>query len=141
MTSDLTPPNAPNLPEPGTQLIPEPEAAPTLALGRADGPTAAFPPPYTPTDVLTPPEASPRVRWAGIVWGALFAAIAAVMLWTLTDATRRGAIHDWMLTLSPSTVTPGAVVGFSLLALGILLLVGGGVALLRRAQLRAALDR
>ncbi|MCR2809013.1 MULTISPECIES: hypothetical protein [unclassified Microbacterium] len=113
MTSDLTPPS----PYADPAFLPEP-APPAEAT----------------------PLARPRIRWAGIVWGTFFAAIAVVMLWTLTDPMRRGAIRDWILALSPTSVTPGTVVGVSLLVLGVLLLVGGRVAVLRRAQVRATGD-
>ncbi len=86
-------------------------------------------------------DARPRIRWAGIVWGTFFAAVSGVMLWALlTAAAQRDAVRDWILALSPTSVAPGTVAAFSLLTLGVLMLVGGAVALLRRAQVRAAVD-
>lgn len=87
------------------------------------------------------PAAVPRIRWAGIVWGSFFALLAATGLWTLAEASRRAVIHDWLLTLTPGSINPGVIVGFSVLAVGLLLLIAGGVALLRRAQLRATIER
>lgn len=89
--------------------------------------------------IAEPAHPAPRIRWAGIVWGSVFVVVAAVALGQLADASRREAIHEWLLTLTPATVSPGAVVGFVVLGLGVLLLVGGAVALLRRAQVRATI--
>ncbi|WP_127476912.1 hypothetical protein [Microbacterium sulfonylureivorans] len=87
----------------------------------------------------TPP--APRVRWAGIVWGAVFALIAVTALWVLAEASRLAAVHEWLLTLSPAELHPGWVIGIVVLAGGLLLLILGGVALLRTAQLRATVER
>lgn len=103
-----------------------------------DPPAAAdwAPPPYAPDVVATPAAGTvypaPRIRWAGIVWGIVFALIAAVSLWVLAAASRREAIRDWVLTLSPDTVSPGVVAGVLVLVVGGLLLIVGGIALLRR---------
>lgn len=88
-----------------------------------------------------PVPTTPRIRWAGIVWGAVFSAAAASALWILASATRRESIHAWLLTLGPESINPGAVVGFVVLAVGLLLVILGGVALLRRAQVRATIER
>lgn len=91
--------------------------------------------------VAVPSAHAPRIRWAGIVWGAFLAFLAGTGLWTLAEASRRAAVHDWFLTLAPGSVNPGFIVGFSILAIGLLLLITGGVALLRRAQLRITIER
>lgn len=77
------------------------------------------------------PEERPRVRWAAIVWGLLFAAIAAGTLAILLRPESRDAFAEWAFALSPLTVTL-----YGLLALGALVLVGGLAGLLRRAQRR-----
>jgi len=69
------------------------------------------------------------VRWAGIVWGLVLAAIAALALWLLTDAGRQAAVTDWMLTLSPAAAT-----AYGVLVVGAFALVAGLVGLVRRAQ-------
>lgn len=87
----------------------------------------------------TPPATDadgPRTRWAGIVWGLFFAAAALGGLWVVTDSSRRGSIVVWA-----SALTPGAIVAYSLLALGVLILVAGLVGLLRRGQRRLTLRR
>jgi hypothetical protein len=111
------------------------DTEPTTAL---DPPAIAdwTPPPYVPEVTLAPVPASthtpPRIRWAGIVWGLVFAFIAALSLWVLASASRREAIRDWVLTLSPDTVAPVVVVGIAVLVIGAALLIVGGIALLRR---------
>lgn len=79
------------------------------------------------------PTAGPRIRWAAIVWGLLFAAIAAGTLLTLLSPERRDAFAAWAVSLSPTTVML-----YGLLAVGALVLVLGLVGLLRRAQRRLA---
>jgi hypothetical protein len=114
--------------------------APTLPIAPAPSGTFVAASPSGPGDLAAeyPPA---RVRWAGIVWGAFFATLAALALPVLTDASRRSAIHDALLGLSPATVNPGAIVGFVVLGIGVLTLIAGGVALLRRAQLRTTIGR
>ncbi|WP_244632102.1 MULTISPECIES: hypothetical protein [unclassified Microbacterium] len=51
----------------------------------------------TTTDATTPP----RTRWAAIIWGLLFATIAAVALGQLADATRRETIADALMGMTP----------------------------------------
>ena len=72
---------------------------------------------------------SPRTRWAAIIWGLLFAAIAATALWMLADDDRRTAVADGIVTLTPTTILT-----IVLLTVGVLLLVGGAAGLVRRAQ-------
>lgn len=85
------------------------------------------------TPTTTEPTTAPRTRWAAIIWGLLFAAIAAVALGQLADATRRETIADALMTMTPTTIT--AIV---LLTAGVLLLVGGAAGLIRRAQRKLA---
>ncbi|GAA5038437.1 hypothetical protein ACFQRL_01605 [Microbacterium fluvii] len=75
----------------------------------------------------------PRIRWAGIVWGAVFAAIALIALRTLGDPGSRTAAMSWIETLDA-----GSAVAYGLLGMGALVLVTGLVGLLRHAQRRAA---
>lgn len=80
------------------------------------------------TETITPP----RTRWAAIIWGVLFAAVAASSLWLVADDERRAGIADWTLTLTPTTVS-----ALMILTVGVLLLVAGSAALLRRGQRRS----
>lgn len=80
-------------------------------------------------DARQPAELRPRIRWAGIVWGLVFAAIAATMLWIVLEPARIAAVLDWWATL-----TPAGLILTVLLVLGGLLLVAGLSALGRRAE-------
>ncbi|MFB8145692.1 hypothetical protein ACFC1W_02995 [Microbacterium sp. NPDC056003] len=126
--------------EPTAPLSPAPLAPPPLALAPPPVATAG------PTDaaaVAASPAAlaEPRVRWAGIVWGAVFAMLAGFALWVLAEASRLDAVREWLRSLSPADLQPGWVIGVTVLAGGVLLLILGGVALLRSAQLRMAVER
>lgn len=79
------------------------------------------------------PVTTPRTRWAAIVWGLLFAAVAAWGLWILGDDARSDQIAAWA-----STMTPNTLVALLLLALGVLALVTGAAGLFRHAQRRRA---
>lgn len=85
------------------------------------------------TPTITEQTTSPRTRWAAIIWGLLFAAIAALALGQIADATRRETIADALLTLTPTTL-----VTIVLLSVGVLFLVGGTAGLIRRAQRKLA---
>ncbi|MDF2508774.1 MAG: hypothetical protein K0Q52_2633 [Microbacterium sp.] len=85
------------------------------------------------TPTISETITSPRTRWAAIIWGLLFAGIAAVALGVLADADRREGLADALLALTPTTIT--AIV---LLTAGVLLLVGGAAGLIRRAQRKLA---
>jgi apolipoprotein N-acyltransferase len=89
-------------------------------------PTAPAAPAFH-SEALTPP----RTRWAAIVWGLLFATVAAVSLWLIADADRRAGVSDWALSLTPVTIST-----LLILTIGVLLLVAGASALLRRVQRR-----
>lgn len=103
-------------------------AAVSSTAGSAAGPAALSAVPAEPT--------SPRTRGAAIVWGLLFAAIAAFGIWTLTNDDRRAGTADWITTLTPNTVY-----SLVLLAIGVLILVGGAVGLIRHTQRRVAPQR
>ena len=111
--------------------------APDDMTARLDAPPPAAAAPVPATECPAVP-AAPRVRWAGIVWGSVFALVAIAALWTLAEASRLAGIRDWLLTLSPAELHPGWVIGIVVLAGGLLLLILGGVALLRNLQLRNA---
>lgn len=85
---------------------------------------------YSPasSDAVTP-LTRPRVRWAGIVWGLVLAAIAATALWVLADAERVDAVRQWFMGL-----TPAAVAAYVALTVGALALVAGLVGIARRVQ-------
>ncbi|TGY39407.1 hypothetical protein E5344_02035 [Microbacterium laevaniformans] len=95
--------------------------------------------PASAADALAPdaPEAlqRPRIRWAGIVWGLVFAALATV-----------GAALTWTpralenLSMIVPQLSGTTLVAATLMALGALALISGLVGLLRHAQ-RAATRR
>lgn len=78
----------------------------------------------------------PRIRWAGIVWGLVFVAVAMVGA-ALTWAP--GALDD-LATIVPQLDAATLVAG-TLMALGALALICGLVGLLRHAQSAAARRR
>jgi len=109
---------------------------PTLPLG----PFESLDPLETPTSPATatedPAEATlprPRTRWAAIVWGLVFATIAVGGVWLTAAPPRLDAALAWIGDLDA-----GGAVAYGLLAVGALLLVGGLVGLLRRAQVAAS---
>lgn len=73
----------------------------------------------------------PRTRWAGIVWGTIFAAIALATALIVTSPERRDAFGGWLASL-----TPGGFVLVGVLAFGCLILVLGLLAAARRLQRR-----
>lgn len=81
------------------------------------------------TPTITETTTPPRIRWAAIIWGLLFAGIAATALWMLSDADRRATVADGVLSLTPTTI-----VTMILLTIGVLLLVTGAAGLVRRVQ-------
>lgn len=76
-----------------------------------------------------PAPTGPRVRWAGIVWGFVLAALAGTALWVLVDGERRDAVAAWFTSL-----TPAAAIAYVVLVVGALALVAGLVGIARRAQ-------
>ncbi|WP_347978239.1 hypothetical protein [Microbacterium sp. ProA8] len=109
--------------------------------------TAVLPPPYVdtrppawqaPAQTAVPerpaPAASvdltgPRIRWAGIVWGLVLAAIAATALWILLDPARQAVLTSWLVGLNPATA-----IAIAVLLLGMFALITGVVGIARRAQ-------
>ena len=89
-------------------------------------PSAAPPAPSTPAP-STP--ALPRVRWAGIVWGAVFAALGITVMSVLSSDASRYSFAVWAQSLGPWGAGLVAVV-----ALGALLLVTGVLGAIARAQ-------
>jgi len=87
---------------------------------------------HTPDDAIAPERPPrPRVRWAGVVWGLVFAASAAAGIWLASGEDRVDEIVAWLQDLAPATA-----IGYGILAVGGLLLITGIVGLLRRAQRR-----
>ncbi len=89
-------------------------------------------------DALTSPlqaptSQRPRIRWAGIVWGVVFAALA---LAGMSLTSQPGSLDDFAGRLLTTSV--GAVIGYGLLAVGALVLIIGLVGLLRHAQVALA---
>jgi len=81
------------------------------------------------TDESAPPATGPRTRWAAVVWGLTFAAIAAAG-YAVTSSTR--ATATLIDTIADAKVGPAVAVG--LLVLGGLVAVAGVAGLLRAAQ-------
>lgn len=71
----------------------------------------------------------PRTRWAAILWGALFAALAGYGVWFSADPDHLDGMVSFARTVSIQTL-----VGYGALALGVLVLMIGLVALARRGQ-------
>ena len=104
-------------------------AAPTLPLvppGPASAPAA---------DTAPATRRGPRVRWAGIVWGTAFAALAGTGFWLASTTDRTEDLGVWAVELPPATAITGAVI-----VIGAVVLLIGLVGVLRRAQ-RAVGDR
>ncbi|QDE36502.1 hypothetical protein FIV50_03490 [Microbacterium foliorum] len=70
-----------------------------------------------------------------MVWGVLFAAVAATSLWLIADDDRRSGVADWALTLTPVTIST-----LMILTIGVLVLVTGASALLRTVQRRTTVS-
>ena len=77
------------------------------------------------------PGSTARVRWAGILWGTIFAAIGLATALIVTSPDRRDAFGGWL-----GTLTPGGFVLVGVLTLGCLILVLGLLAAVRRLQRR-----
>jgi len=117
----------------------------TTRANGVDDATQRFDELVTTTDIPTPPPAPPAstiegvdtdaavsrptVRWGALVWSLIFAGIAATTLWVVVDSGRRTALGDWLLDLSPV-----AAWLYALLVLGVLVVVFGLVALIRRRE-------
>ncbi|MFC7788832.1 hypothetical protein ACU045_07585 [Microbacterium sp. MAHUQ-60] len=109
----------PSTPLPSTS---EPSAG-GVTIPPADAvPTASAPP--------------PRTRWAAIVWGVCFVAIAWLGIAMLSSRGRQEDVADWLAALTPGTIT-----AFLLLLIGVLVLITGAVGLIRRGQRRGSAAR
>ncbi|KZE89221.1 hypothetical protein [Microbacterium sp. TNHR37B] len=83
-----------------------------------------------------PVPLQPRTRWAAIVWGIVFGALALGGLALVSDGTRFADVVAWSADLQLATV-----IGYGLLVVGSLALILGAVGLLRRAQVTLARRR
>lgn len=79
------------------------------------------------------PLPHPRIRWAGIVWGLVFAALAYGGILAATGPDPVGRLSDWV-----QQVQPVPLIAYALLTVGGLILVTGLVGLARRGQKRLA---
>lgn len=77
---------------------------------------------------------TPRIRWAGIAFGILFAVAGAVAIWAVASDDRRAGIREQLLTFDPTVLSPGVLAGAAVIALGAVLLAIGGAVLLRRLR-------
>lgn len=74
---------------------------------------------------------APRTRWAAIIWGLVFAGIAAWALWAFSDPERRTEVAGWI-----GDLTVASAIAYGVLALGSLVLILGLSGILRRVQRR-----
>ena len=84
-----------------------------------------------PTDTLTH-DPRPHVRAGSIAWGLIVIASASLVLWVSALPSRRAAVADWVLSL-----TPGDAALVAVLACGAIVLIAGVLAAIRRAQRRS----
>lgn len=103
-----------------------------------DGATAPYPaaPPAPYGSTASAAADPPRIRWAAIIWGLVFAVIAVIMIGLLSDDRRSDGVSDWIMSL-----TPGSITAIVLLALGGVVLICGTIGLIRRLQRKAAVGR
>jgi hypothetical protein len=134
------------LPEPAdthtTAVLPETRgwggsASSEASASRPEAPADLTPPPApaTSTPAAGPLTAEPalraRVRWAGIIWGLVFAAAAVTMIWVLAEPERRESVDLWWAGLTPAGLGLTA-----LIVAGGLLLIGGLTGLARHLSAR-----
>lgn len=107
---------------------------PPSAPGEHAAPTATA----EPAASVPPVEGTlgPRIRWAGIVSGLVFAALAVAALVTIGTVDGRDTIRAAILGFDPSTINPGSVIGVVAIMVGVVLLIVGGLTFLRHAQRR-----
>lgn len=138
--TDRTPASASQPTEPAGSDAPTVEMAAELLPPSADA--AAIPVDESAADPGADPHAPlagplrARTRWAGIVWGLVFVALAAAGLWLTSAEGRADELAAWVAGLDTATA-----IGYGLLAVGALVLVTGLVGLLRRAQRAFAAGR
>ena len=111
-------------PVPAADIVPPPFADTRPPAWEPPTAAPALPEPAASVDLT-----GPRVRWAGIVWGLVLAAIAAVALWILLDPARQAALTSWLVDLNPATA-----IAIAVLLLGLFALITGIVGIARRAQ-------
>lgn len=75
----------------------------------------------------------PRIRWAGIVWGVVLAAVAAAGIGLASAEAPVDGLRRWAEEVEPATLIAGGV-----LAIGALVLVTGVVGVARHAQKRTS---
>ena len=83
------------------------------------------------TDTTIIPDPRPRVRAASIAWGLIVIAISTTVIWVVSAASRRAQFDDWVLGLTPASISVLAV-----LLLGAVLLLVGILVGIRRLQQR-----
>jgi hypothetical protein len=105
----------------------------TLPLGQPQPEVASapVPPASGPWATEAADPRGPRIRWAGVVWGALFCAFGIVVMSVLSTTANRIAFTSWVDGLGPGG---GTLLGVA--AVGALLVVLGVVAAAGRAQRR-----
>ena len=101
----------------------------THGSGRSDGVAPA------PIDAAASSH-GPRTRWAAIVWGLVFAALASGALYVVLSPQHRLELIEWVTGLQPTTLAL-----YGALAIGVIVLLFGLVGLLRRAQRALAARR
>ena len=82
------------------------------------------------------PLHGPRTRWAAIVWGLVFAALAGGALYVVLSPQHRLELIEWVTSLEATTLAL-----YGALAIGVIVLLFGLVGLLRRAQRALATRR
>ena len=80
---------------------------------------------------VEPAARKPRVRSGAIAWGVIVIGIAVSVLVTVGSPTSRRDFAEWL-----GDLTTGSVAIIGVLALGVLILLLAGLALIRRAQRR-----
>lgn len=113
-------------------------AADAASVPLTPAPATQEPPAPVRVAELTPAETgveAPRTRWAAVVWGLFFAAVAIGGLWLLSEPSRPNTAVEWAATLDAATG-----VALLILGLGVILLVAGAAGLLRRTQRRRTAD-
>lgn len=80
-------------------------------------------------DETAPPK--PRVRAGAIAWGVMVIGIAVTVLFIVSGPASRATFAEWL-----GTASPGGVAIVAAIAVGALILLLAGLALIRRAQRR-----
>ncbi|WP_229382267.1 hypothetical protein [Microbacterium schleiferi] len=113
-------------------------AADAASVPLTPAPATQEPPAPVRVAELTPAETgveAPRTRWAAVVWGLFFAAVAIGGLWLVSEPSRPTATVERAFTVDAATG-----IAILILGLGIVLLVAGAAGLLRRTQRRRTAD-